>query len=246
MNKFLAIAKSRASFLVVSAFAPVCFGMLLGGVDRPSRLQSPTRNDTKIINKTTTLEVVSLQVTEHNHLIVVFRNVSAKDLNGYAVAMRGGMMTVDMSSGDHVIPSGQTDNLEVPLDSPVPDLTILAAMFADGSIEGDKAIVVELKEWRLGLKKQLILSLSDLDATLGSPDVDAATALDRLEFQFSNLSPESDIAQLRSASGSRSARGDLISEIGTLRERRQRNGALMQRQRLLDLKARIQRRIASL
>ena len=45
------------------------------------------------------------------------------------------MMTVDMSSGDHVISPGQTDNLGS-LRFTLPDLTILAAMFADGGMKG--------------------------------------------------------------------------------------------------------------
>lgn len=245
MKTFLGIAKPRRSLLLASAFAPVCFGALMGGIG-PSNLQSTTRSDIKIINKTTTLEVVSLQRTEHNHLVVQLKNVSSKDLNGYAVALKSGRITVDISSGDRVISPGQTDDLEIPFDSSPPDLTILAAMFADGSIEGDHVIAAELKEWRWGLKKQLTRALSLLEATLESSDVDNAMALDRLESQFSSLSLESDTASPHSAGGSQNARNTLRTEIQILRERRQRNGALMQRQRLLDLKDRIERRIASL
>jgi hypothetical protein len=229
---------SRRYLLVVSAFALLCFGVLIVG-GRPSRSQSSTKSDIKVINKTATLEVLSVRPTDHNLQAIVLKNVSSKPLNGYSVAVGNGRITIDISSGDRVIPPGQTDELEIPIDLIRPDITILAAMFADGSIEGDEAVVAELREWRFALKKQLSRSLSALDATLESPDVNAEKALDRLESQFSSLDPDSVIE-------SRIAGDTLNTEIQILRENRQRQGALKQRQRLLDLKARIERRIASL
>jgi hypothetical protein len=136
--------------------------------------------------------------------------------------------------------------MEFPADYVRSEFTILAAMFADGSIEGDPATVIEPNQWRLGLKRRLTSALLVFEAALGSPDVNTPEALDRLESQLSSLSLESDTAQSHSASGSRSARGDLINSIQLLRERLHRAGALMQRQRILELKAQIERRIASL
>lgn len=242
MKILLGIPKRRRTLLLSSVFAPVCFGILIG--NGPSGTQSPTRSDIKIVNKTTTLEVVALRPTDHNLLVIGLTNVSSKDLNGYTVAVNGTRITKDLSSGDRVVPTGQTDELEIPLGASPPDITILAAMFADGSIEGDQAIAAELRERRLGLKKELIRALSILNATLESPDVYAAMALDELESRFSSLSLESATDRPHSAEGSQEARNTLSTEIQILRERRQRHGALMQRQRLLDLKGRIERRIA--
>jgi hypothetical protein len=214
MKKFLVIAKPRR-FLLLAAFAPLCVGMLI--VAGPSRPQSATKSDFKIINKTSTLEVLSVQPTGNNMQVILLKNASSKPLNGYAVAASNGRITKDISSGDRVIAPGQSDELEIPIDLTRPDITILAAMFADGSIEGDEPVVVELREWRLALKKQLSRSLLVLDATLTSPDVDAEKALDRLESQFSSLDPES-------ATESRLAGDTLSTEIQMLREKRQRRG----------------------
>ena len=251
MKRLLGMVRARRSLLLVSAFAPMCFGVLIGGVGpsrlqgvKSSRLQSLHTSDVKIINKTTTLEV-ALQTTAENHLIIQLRNISKKDLNGYVVSVDGARITADISSGDQVISSGQTTELEIPISSSSRTLTILAAMFADGSIEADPALKTELTEWRLGLKKELARGLRELEAILDSPDVGTTTALDRLNSKIS-LPLDSDTSRSYSDSGTRDARNSFSSAIQSLRERQQRHGSLMQRQRLLDLKARIERRIASL
>jgi hypothetical protein len=201
-------------------------------------------SDIKINNKTTTLDV-TLQTTANNHLLIRLRNVSSKDLNGYVVALNDGRITSDISSGDRVVASGQTEELELPIRSPSSTLTILAAMFADGSIEADPVLKTELSEWRLGLKKELARGLAALDEILASPDVNNIKALDKLDSQLS-LPLDSHTSHWHSESGTRDARQSFSSDIQSLRERAQRHGALMQRQRLLDLKGRIERRIASL
>jgi hypothetical protein len=251
MKKVFGIMKPRKSLLIASVFAPVCFGMLVVGVTpsgwhdlEPARLQSPSASDIKIINTTTTLDA-TFEITVDNHLLLRLRNISARDLNGYVVAVNGGRITADISSGDRVIPSGQTSELEIPVRSSSMTLTVLAAMFADGSIEAEPVLKSELSEWRLGLKKELVRGLKVLDEMLDSPDVNTTKALDRLDSRLS-LPLDSDTSHSYSDSGTRDARNSFNSAIHSLRERQQRHGSLMQRQRLLDLKGRIERRIASL
>jgi hypothetical protein len=99
--------------------------------------------------------------------VIVFKNLSSKDLNGYAIAVNGARITVDISSGDRAVKPGATDDIEIPGESSPPEVTILAAMFADGSIEGDPAVVAKLKEWRLGLKKPLTRAFSVLKRDFG-------------------------------------------------------------------------------
>jgi len=224
--------------LLASVFVLLCLrALIIAGTS--SSQSSRTKSDIKIVNKTTTLEVLSVKPTDHNTQVVSLKNISSKALNGYAGVVGNSRITVDISSGDRVIAPGQTDELEIPIDPSHPNITILAAMFADGSIEGDEAVVAELTEWRLSLKKQLSRSLSVLDAILESSDVDAEKALDSLESQFSSLDPDS-------GTESRIAGDTLNTEVQILREKRQRQGPHMQRQRLLELKARIERRVASL
>lgn len=245
MKKAIRLAKSRRLLFLALAFVPMCFGVLIRGAE-PLQPQSAAKSDLKIINRTTSLEVVSVQPTDHNLLAIRLKNVSAKGLNGYAVSLKGGRITKDLSSGGRVISPGHTDDLEIPSDLSSSDLTILAAMFSDGSIEGDSIVAAELKEWRLGLKEELVRALSLIEKAMESPDVFELDALDRLESQLSSRPLESGDAKRHSIEGSEDARNTLKTELQILRDRRQRNGAHMQRQRLLDLKARIERRIASL
>lgn len=245
MKRVISIAKSRRLLFLALAFVPLCFGALIGGTG-PSKLQSITRAD-QIVNKTTALDVVLVQQTDNNRILIRVKNISSKDLNGYEVNVRGqARITTDFSAGNAVIPPGGTHEFDLPAKYSLSNLTILAAMFADGTIEGDPTTVTELKQQRLALKKQLTQALPLLEAALESADVYTLEVLDRLESQLSSLTLESDATQRPSTSESRSARDDLIENVKMLRDRRRRNGAHMQRQRLLDLKTRIERRIASL
>jgi hypothetical protein len=206
-------------------------------------VHSPT-SDINIINNTTTLDV-TLQTTADNHLLIRLRNISSKGLNGYVVAVNDTRIKGDISSGDSVVSSGETTELEIPINSSSMKVTILAAMFADGSIEADPVLKTELSEWRLELKKELVRGLAVLDEVLGSSDVYTTKAMDRLDSRLS-LSIDSATSHSYSTSGTRDARDSFNIEIQSLRERQQRHGTVMQRQRLLDLKGRIERRIASL
>jgi hypothetical protein len=115
----------------------------------------------------------------------------------------------------------------------------------DGSIEGDEASVTELKEWRSGLKLQLVRALLVLKSTLESPDVNTPEGLDKLESRLSSLSPESN-GHPRAVSSSQDAKDNLITNLQIIRQRSQNHGTYRQRERLLELKERIERRIASL
>ncbi len=245
MKRIFRIARSRRSLFLALAFFPLCFGILIRGAG-PSTLQSITRAD-QVANKTKTLEVVFVQPLDDNRILIRVKNISTKDLNGYEVDVRGhARITTDFSAGNAVIPPGGTHEFDLPAEYSLSNITILAAMFADGTIEGDSMAVTELKQQRLALKKKLTQALPLFEAALESPDVYTPEVLDRLESQLSSLLLESDTSPRHSTSQSRAARDDLIDDVKRLRERRRRNGAHMQRQRLLDLKARIEKRIASL
>ncbi len=246
MKTFFRLAKSRGSLLLASAFVPLSVGLLVGGIE-PTRRQSLTKSEIKIINKTKTLEVSAVHPKEPNMIVIQLKNISSKNLNGYEVDVHGKVrVTTDISAGDWAIPAGATHDIEFPAEYASYEIWILAAMFTDGSIEGDPEAVNILKERRLGLKTQLLRALPLLEAVMNSPDVDTTKALDRLEYQFSSLSVDANGELAHSASGSRSAKGDLISAVEGLRDRFKRHGALNQRSRLLELKRSIGRRIASL
>jgi len=251
MKRIPGTAKPRTPLFLVSTFVPMCFVVLLGGLGKsrpqavkPASLQSLSASDVRIINTTTTLDV-TVDVTAGNRYVARLRNVSSRDLNGYVVSVNGGRITADISNGDRVVASGQTTELDLPARSAPMTLTILAAMFADGHIEADPMLKSELTEWRAGLKRELARGLVELNVTLDSPDVFTMKALDKLDSRLS-LPLDSDTHQSPSANGTRDARYSVSSDIQSIRERAQSRGTVMQRQRLLDLKGRIERRIASL
>ena len=245
MKKLLGIIKTRR--LLLTAVAPLCFGMLIVGVG-PSRPQdvavkSVSPNEIKVINKTTTLDV-TFQTISDNQLLVKVKNLSSKDINGYVIGLNDARVTKDISIGDRVISTGETDELQLFIRSSSTTLTVLGAMFTDGSIEAEPVLTKELREFRLGLKKELIRNLAVLDEILSSADVYSTKALDRLEDKFSF--PSNSDALSNSERGVQSARDDLNSELKILRQRQQREGSAMQIQRLLDFRGRIERRIARL
>ena len=251
MKKISGVTKPRRPLFLASAFVPMCFGVLLVGLGpsrkeavKPLQRQSLSASDVRIINRTTTLDV-TVDATMGNRYVARLRNISPRDLNGYVVTVNGGRITADISNGDQVIAPGQTTELDLPVRSAPMTLTILAAMFADGHIEADAELKSELTEWRLGLKRELARGLVELNAIVDSPEVFTEEALNRLDSRLA-LPLESDTFQSHLAEGTRSARHSFTSEIQSIRERAQRRGPALQRQRLLDLKGRIERRIASL
>lgn len=250
MKKFLGMIKARRPLILISAFTPLCFGALLAGTGslrvqdlKPTREQSLPTSDIKVINKTTALDV-TFETMGDNQLLVKVKNLSSKDMNGYVIGFNDARVTIDISIGDRVISTGETDDLQLPIRSSSMTLTILAAMFADGSIEAEPVLKKELSETRLGLKKELIRNLAVLDEILGSPDAYSTKALDHLEDKFSF--PSNSHALSNSESGVQSARNSLNSELKSLRQRQQHEGSAMQIQRLLDLRGRLERRIARL
>jgi len=154
--------------------------------------------------------------------------------------------SLDISGGDRVISPGATEDLQIPAGSEGPDITIRAVMFAGGDVEGNQTTVAQVKQRRSALKRELKRGLALVRNAADSPDAGAAAALDKLEFAISTLTtdPASEISSRDG--GLRDAKEDLVTAIRLLRERQERNGFLKQRERLQELRDRIERRIASL
>ncbi len=249
MKKLIEIITRRRSLILASAFTPMCFGALIVGIS-PGRLQDVQKRakvvspaEINITNHTTTLNA-TFEFTKRNTLLLKMKNLSFKDMNGYVLMINGMRMTCDISIGDRVVSTGETNDEEMPIRSPSTTVTVLAAMFSDGSIEAEPDLKRELTEERLGLKKELVRNLAILDEILSSADVYSTRALDRIEANVS--SRNSDIVRSPSESGAQDARTAFSGELKMIKERQQRNGSAMQMQELLDLKGRMQRRIARL
>jgi hypothetical protein len=114
-----------------------------------SGLRSPKRPTIKVFRETHALELVAIETNTSGNLLVVFKNVSARDINGFVLAISGGPeITLDTSTGDRVIAPQATEDLEIPASSEVSEITIRAVIFADGDVEGNEITVGQVKKRR--------------------------------------------------------------------------------------------------
>ena len=230
--------------LVAIIFVALCVATLFVGLTL-SRSKSGDRRTPRIFRDTQALELVAMEATTNGNLRVVFKNVSARDINGFVVALPGGgELTIDTSTGDRVIAPQATQDLEIPAGSEVPEITIRAVMFADGSVEGNALTASQVKQRRGALKRELQRGLDLLRDVTESSEADSPAIFDKLEAAISNLAID---PSLRSHdTGLLEAKQDLAAAIRDVRTRQERNGYLKQRERLKELCDRVERRIASL
>jgi hypothetical protein len=174
-----------------------------------------------------------------------FKNISAKDLNGFVLGLPNlRQMEIDTTTGDRVIAPGEVQDIEIP--GPLATISILAVMYADGSLEGDQITVAELRDRRSALKAELKRMLGLIVAEAQSRDADIPGAVDRLESAMSKLSPTAGDGETRHANALRVAQGDFANVLKVMRYRQERNAHLNQRELIRELKERIERRIAGL
>lgn len=230
--------------LVAITFVVLCVAILFVGLTL-SRSKSGNGRTPKVFRDTQSLELVEMEVTTNGNLRVVFKNVSARDINGFVVALsNGGELTIDTSPGDRVIAPQATQDLEIPAGSQIPDITIRAVIFADGNVEGNALTVSQVKQRRAALKRELKRGLELIRDAAESAEAESPAIFDKLEAAISNLKVD---PSLRSQdTGLIEAKQELASAIHDVRTRQERNGYLKQRERLKEMCNRIERRIASM
>jgi hypothetical protein len=229
---------------IAITFVVLCVAILFVGLTL-SRSKSGNRRTPRVFRETQALELVEMEATTNGNLRVVFKNVSARDINGFVVALPGGgELTIDTSTGDRVVAPQATEDLQIPAGSEVPDITIRAVMFADGNVEGNALTVSQVKQRRGALKRELKRGLELIRDAAESAEADSPGIFDKLEAAISNLNVD---PSLRSQdTGLLEAKQDLASAIRDVRTRQERNGYLKQRERLKELCNRVERRIASM
>jgi len=174
-----------------------------------------------------------------------FKNISAKDLNGFVLGLANlRQIELDTAPGDRVIAPGEVQDIEIP--GPLPTVTILAVMYADGSLEGDQITVAQLRDRRSALKAELKRILGLVVAETQSRDADIPGAFDRLESAMSKLPSMVADGYTPQANAQRGAKDDVASLLEIMRHRQERNAHLNQRELIRELKERIERRIAGL
>jgi hypothetical protein len=209
-----------------------------------SRFKSSTTTQNQLVNETEALVLVAQEVID-GRTRLHFKNISAKDLNGFVLGLPNQrQIEIDTTTGDRVIAPGEFQDIEIP--GPLPTLTILAVMYADGSLEGNPITVAELRHRRSALKAELKRMLGLVVAEAQSRDADLPGAFDRLESAMSKLLPTVADGTTPQSNALRVAKGDFANLVEVMRYRQQRNAHLNQRELIRELKERIERRIAGL
>lgn len=197
------------------------------------------------VNNTGALALVAQEVI-NGRTRLEFKNISAKNLNGFVLGLANqGQIELDTSTGDRVIAPGEVQDIEIPGPSPS-TITILAVMYADGSLEGDQITVAQLRDRRSALKAELKRILGLVVAEAQSRDADIPGAFDRLESAMSKLPSTVADGHTPQANAQRGAKDDVASLLEFMRHRQERNAHLNQRKLIQELKERIERRIAGL
>ena len=208
-----------------------------------SRFRSKT-TQIHLVNDTGALALVAQEVID-GRTRLQFKNISAKDLNGFVLGLANlREMELDTTTGDRVIVPGEVQDIEIP--GPLPTITILAVMYADGSLEGDQITVAQLRDRRSALKAELKRILGLVVAEAQSRDADIPGAFDRLESAMSKLPSTVVDGQTPQANALRGAKEDVANLLEFMRHRQERNAHLNQRDLIRELKERIERRIAGL
>ena len=198
-----------------------------------------------LVNNTGALALVAQEVID-GRTRLQFKNISAKALNGFVLGLANQReIELDTTTGDRVIAPGEVQDIVIPGPSPS-TITILAVMYADGSLEGDQITVAQLRDRRSALKAELKRILGLVVAEAQSRDADIPRAVDRLESAMSKLPPTVADGQTPQANAQRGAKDDVASLLEFMRHRQERNAHLNQRELIRQLQERIERRIAGL
>jgi len=196
------------------------------------------------VNNTGALALIGQEVID-GRTRLKFKNISAKDLNGFVLGLANlRQIELDTTTGDRVIVPGEVQDIEIP--EPVPTITILAVMYADGSLEGDPVTVAQLRDRRSALKAELKRILGLVVAEAQSRDANTPGAFDRLKSAMSKLPPTVAEGQTPQANALRRAKEDVANLLELMRHRQERNAHLNQRDLIRELKERIERRITGL
>ena len=232
----------RVGPIPVCAAVLACTAVIFAAVGS-SRFRSKT-TQIHLINDTGALALVAQEAID-GRTRLQFKNISAKDLNGFVLCLDNlTQIEFDTTTGDRVIVPGEVQDIESP--GPLPTITILAVMYADGSLEGDQITIAHLRNTRSALKSELKRILGLVVAEAQSSDADVPGALDRLESAMSKLPTTDAEDHTPQANEQRGARVDVANLLEVMRERQQRNAHLNQRELIRELKERIERRIAGL
>jgi hypothetical protein len=146
----------------------------------------------------TATRVAGLEVTrlekqlEEGHISVWLRNVSGKAITGYEVAIGIGTVQVDLLTADepHLLPPGGVtrDKYGIQAELETRGVTVLAAIFEDGTTDGEPNAVQDINQYRLGVKIQSDHSVKLLRTLAALSDSEFASEAKRIRSKLPALS----------------------------------------------------------
>lgn len=147
------------------------------------------------------LEVTKLEKKlDEGHISVWLRNVSGKAITGYEVGVGIGTVQKDMLTADepHMLPPGGVtkDTYAIQAELETRGVTVLAAIFEDGTTGGEPSAVQDINQYRLGVKIQCDYSVKLLRTLAALSDSEFATESKRIRSRLPALSSadEGDLA----------------------------------------------------
>ncbi|HKS26308.1 MAG TPA: hypothetical protein VJS44_00750 [Pyrinomonadaceae bacterium] len=230
-------------------FCLLIIGVAVWVSHKPSTLQA---SDPQIVNKTQAFQVLNLKLNlGGDAYILTLQNGYSKNINGYSIGVGASKLDVELTNGERVIAPGDTTQETIPVSNlrsasdpnqPLNSISILAVMFDDATSDGDYKAITSLKQRRAGVKLQLQRINAILESTLASSGDITPDTLNKIESQISELSVEAPAGQSPIIkSGLKSAKEDLISELGKLK----RNNSGL-KEGLKRIKDKVQRKEARL
>lgn len=239
MNKFSFLWPKRWNTLMVVAFLGLACGFMAWAVGI-SALRSNTQEfEPNIVNKTTSLQVVSATKTLIDReyvLLVTLRNTSTKNIVAYTYLAGQASNTNDYTFGKKLLGPGESEVEYVPYEnlkrSPISyqspgHLIIAAVWFEGGSGEGDNNFVSKLSEQFEGARDQAKLIIPLLRKAADS-NQDDGEALNGLESEAARL-PKGDDALDRSIDykeGRKRTQSSLMARISELKSQRNPSGSV--------------------
>ena len=159
-----------------------------------------------VTNRTSAVEIISIQPLQSGGYELIMRNVSSKNINGYSVGFdKGASVTSDLTSTyKPIIAPGEDFKLRIPATSAV---IIKHVVFDDNSFDGDPQMAAQLQGRRLGIQKQLRNIIGLLNREGNSADVE------QLKAHIKEL-PEEGSAFV--AAGMRNAKEDALLALGKI------------------------------
>jgi hypothetical protein len=163
MTRFKAMTRTR--YLFAFLFICVAVGFVSSSGLRASA--SKKRINFSVKSLVPNLAIVNLQVHK-NHVLLSLRNDYEKAITAFSLSSSGVITRNEMLDSEQVIAPGSTNIGEYELPSasgPESGITILAAVFEDGSAVGGDRFIQQILDARAGNYAQLARILPILDET---------------------------------------------------------------------------------